>query len=225
MLAAADPAQPYGAPRRRCAGAGRPGLPVQFRSAARPALFVERGGRSLAAAARARGRVGARARGARETQGRRPQAAGRGALRRRAGGGAALEAGFLAGPRRAVLRAYAHCPRRPSYALLQMQDRPPGGMPDGTLEIQRPAAGTRSSCASHLVQLHIRRRPARAGDAGRGEGIVGALARIDGWQQERNLESVSASTRRPLTRSPRSGGPVAPGWDPRPRQRSHGPGF
>ena len=51
MLAAADPAQPYGAalPWPKRAGAGLPALPAHTSSssAARPALFVERGGRSI----------------------------------------------------------------------------------------------------------------------------------------------------------------------------------
>jgi hypothetical protein len=52
----------------------------------------------------------------------------------------------------------------------------------------------RLSCYhSHLVQLDVpgERWLVRARTPGEhGEGIVGALAVIDGWQQERNLDSV-----------------------------------
>ena len=93
VIAAADPAQPYGAalPWPKLAGgrAARVAGAQVVLLGGEPALFVERGGRSIVSLARAGRGVappGARAL-VEHVKDKRGQAAGRGALRRRAGGG------------------------------------------------------------------------------------------------------------------------------------------
>ena len=92
VLAATDPANPFGAtlpwPRRdgEQAPQPRPGAYVVTLDS-EPVLYVERGGKGLLTLARARRLAAGGARGARRPRAPRPaQAAGPGALRRRAGG-------------------------------------------------------------------------------------------------------------------------------------------
>ena len=116
MLAAADPAQPYGAalpwPKRAGARAARVAGAHVVLLGGEPALFVERGGRSLVPLRDPDDGVAAP--GAGRARRARPRAAAAKRLAverfdgepwsRRRRWPLLVEAGFLAGPRRAVLR-------------------------------------------------------------------------------------------------------------------------